>query len=81
MKKKILCMTITLLLTLTAVGPVPALAAEDSLERLPVENVQANTISPRADHYVVYYRTVNGVLQYRIWNATDAVWATEWKNV
>lgn len=79
MKKKFMCMLLTCLLTLALVGPVSALAAEEAPS---VANEQSDsTIQTRADKYEYYYRIYNGVPQYRIWNATDAVWVTDWINL
>lgn len=39
------------------------------------------TPMPRADKYLYYYRIYNGVYQYRIWNATDGYWVTDWISV
>lgn len=76
MRKKIMCMLLACLLTMTIVGPVSALAAE---EASPEVNAQSETtVTTRADKYLYYYRIYNGVPQYRIWNATDRVWVTDW---
>ena len=78
MKKKFLCMFITCLLTMALVGPISAFAAE---EVSPKESGQSTSEPvPMADKYITYYRVYNGVPQYRIWNATDRVWVTEWRN-
>ncbi len=79
MKKKITCLLLTLLMTMALVGPVSALAAEDGYS---VEKGQSEaTPMPRADKYIYYYRIIDGVYQYRIWNATDRVWVTDWITV
>lgn len=79
MRKKIMCMFLTCLLTMALVGPVSALAAE---EASPMEKGQSEiTPMPRADKYLYYYRIHNGVYQYRIWNATDGYWVTDWISV
>ena len=74
-----MCMLLTCLMTLALVGPVSALAAEDGY---PADKGQTEvTPMPRADKYYYYYRIYNGVYQYRIWNATDRVWVTDWISV
>lgn len=79
MKKKIVCLLLTLLMTMALVGPVSALAAE---EASPMEKGSSEAIPmPRADKYIYYYRIIDGVYQYRIWNATDRVWVTDWITV
>lgn len=65
---------LTLFLTLTFVGPAPAFAAD--VEVPPTHSSEESIL--RSGEYVTYYRTHNGVLQYRIWNAVDKVWVTPW---
>lgn len=65
MKKKVIMTMLTAALTLSLVGPVTTLAAETSLPEVSV--TQADESSPlRADEYITYYRTYNGIRQYRI---------------
>lgn len=79
MRKKIMCLLLTLLMTMALVGPVSALAAADGY---PVGKSQSEaTPMPRADQYIYYYRIIDGVYQYRIWNATDGYWVTDWITV
>lgn len=41
-----------------------------------------STVEPKADNIVVKYRTVNGVRQYRRWNATKGRWVDpDWINM
>ncbi|MCI6990671.1 MAG: hypothetical protein MR910_04490 [Clostridiales bacterium] len=79
MKKKIFCMLLACLMTMTLVGPISAFAVEavDPVGKGQSEDVPV----PMADHYITYYRVYNGVPQYRIWNATDGYWVTEWRNM
>ena len=43
---------------------------------------EIETISPLADTYVYKYRRLNGVLQKRLWNDSQKVWAEPyWHNV
>lgn len=79
MRKKIMCLLLTLLMTMALVGPVSALAAEAAspMEKGPSEAIPM----PRADQYIYYYRIIDGVYQYRIWNATDGYWVTDWITV
>lgn len=76
MKKKAFLTTVTLLLTLAFIGPAPALASDVSTQ----STQSGETSILRADEYITYYRTYNGVCQYRVWNATDGVWVTPWIN-
>ena len=77
MKKRVLLTTLAILLALTSVGSVSALAAEVAL---PETSTQAGETILRADEFITYYRTYNGIHQYRIWNATRAVWVIPWTN-
>lgn len=74
MKRKTFLMMLTFLLTLTFVGPVPAFAAD--VEVPPTQSSEESIL--RSDEYVTYYRTHNGVRQYRVWNITAGVWVTPW---
>ncbi len=71
MKKKVLLAILTFLLTVTLVGPVSAYAVE-------VNNQPSEQSDSRATEYVTYYKTVDGVCYYRIWNATYGRWETPW---
>ena len=71
MKKKFLLIMLTLMLTLSCVGTIPAFAAN--------LNAQSNSSStPLADEFIYYFKTVDGKKYYRIWNATDLRWETPW---
>jgi hypothetical protein len=60
-------------------GAIPTIAAEIPVK--PVVGIEQYDMEPRADVLLTYWRTVNGVLQFRIWNATRGRWETEWTNV
>ena len=77
MKKKFLMKALSVFLTLAFIGPAPALAAEVTQTE---PSTQTSDISARVAEFITYYRTYNGVRQYRIWNATKAVWVTPWMN-
>lgn len=66
-----------LLLTLVFTGLTPAFAAEASVP-VEVEVTAAGEIVPFADEWITYYRTYNGIKQYRIWNATWGYWMNDW---
>lgn len=74
MKKRYFLTVFSLLLILTFLGPIPAFAANNFL----YSSQSSEALPLRADEYITYYRIYNGVRQYRIWNATDAVWVTPW---
>jgi len=38
-------------------------------------------MEPRNEQTQIYFRTFNGVLQFRVWGVTSARWLTEWANV
>ena len=56
----------------TVLAYAPVVATEDS-EKIGIE--------PHADVLQTHFRTLNGVLQFRIWNATRARWENSWTNV
>lgn len=59
-------------------GAVPVFANTNTYKA-----VEANGIidfEPLADVHGVYWRSVNGVLQFRIWNYTRGRWETPWTN-
>jgi O-antigen/teichoic acid export membrane protein len=64
----------------------PAFAAVDPPE-LPQEAASTQEVSSTqgvivlSDQFVTYFRTYNGVKQYRIWNITQGIWVTDWTNV
>lgn len=71
MKKKILLMILTLMLTVACIGSIPAFAAEPTAQ----PSSQSSTL---ADKFIYYYRLIDGKKYYRIWNATDLRWETPW---
>ena len=77
MKKKLSKILVATLLICSVVGITPALAT--SVVAAP-EAVDDGIVTPMADEFETVYRTYNGVLQYRIWNATQGYWVTPWIN-
>lgn len=59
---------------------VPAFAAETTTQLPPevTSSTQDVTPTPYAEQFETYYRTVNGVMQYRIWNITKGYWVNDW---
>lgn len=74
--------TRTLLAGLLLVGTltVPTFAFTTS-SQLSVEEPLAQNAVVYADEFTIYYRTYNGINQYRVWNITKSVWVTPWTNV
>lgn len=70
----------TLLAGVLLVGSLtaPVFAAAPPL--LPQEAPSTQDIVLRAEQFTTYYRTYNGVAQYRIWNITKGVWVNDWTN-
>lgn len=79
--KKILSKTLiaTLLIGSMAGITTPAMATSvvPNSEIAVIENGEV-IVAPCADEYETYYRTLNGDMQYRIWNATQGYWVNEW---
>ena len=79
MKKRLSRSIIALLLVANVVGSMQAFAAAP-ITNLPCECVQSAGISSRAEECTYYYRTHNGVKQYRIWSNTECEWKIPWTN-
>lgn len=58
-------------------GSVPVLANTQTVVAT-AEDSEKNSIAPFADVLHTHFRTVNGILQYRIWNATRFRWENDW---
>lgn len=71
MKKKLLLVMLTFLLTLACIAPMPAFAVQGSNQ----PDAQSSVLS---DEFIYYYRLIDGKKYYRIWNATDLRWETPW---
>ena len=78
MKKKLSKILVATLLFGSIAGATPAMAT--SIPETPVLAAGDGIVTPMADEFITYYRTVNGVNQYRIWNATRGYWVNEWTN-
>ena len=78
MKKKLSKILVAALLIGSMVGITPALAT--SVAEPPASASGDGIVTPMADQFETYYRTVDGVLQYRIWNATQGYWIMPWTN-
>ena len=84
MKKRLLMFLLACLILLSLV--VPAMAV-DALSVFPTvmsehELMQQASIEmePRNEYTRIYWRTFNGVLQFRVWGITSGRWLTEWTN-
>lgn len=76
MKKKLSKILIATMVFACMAGLTPAMAASPA----PVFETGDGIVTPCADEFIYYYRTVNGVNQYRIWNATRGEWVIPWTN-
>lgn len=43
-----------------------------------VSTYSSGTITPFADEFETYWKTINGKLYYRIWNGTQGKWVNDW---
>ncbi len=75
MKIPFFCLTcMSLMLTVT-----PPLYVQPVFYANSVQLSQDDSVSPtRAEETKWYYRTVNGVLQKRLWSVTYGRWLTDW---
>ena len=60
-------------------GTIPAMAAPAPV--IPLENNSYVGIEPFADVLQTVFGRIDGVLYYRIWNATRGRWETDWRRV
>ena len=77
MKKKLVVFLSVGLMVLSFA--IPAMASEIAVKE-PVQTYEAteHEIAPRSEMTRVYWRTYNGVLQFRIWGMTSGRWLTDW---
>lgn len=85
MKKRLLVCVLMIVMLFSMA--VPAMAA--SQQAIPTTAVTANVydlsagyavITPFSEQTRIYWRTVNGVLQFRVWGITSGRWITDWAN-
>lgn len=69
------CMIFALIITLFMFLPVQASNAHSTH---PGANSNIESISPRVEQTVWYYRTRNGVRERRLWSLTYGKWLTNW---
>lgn len=78
MKKRFV---VFLLISMIALSfTVPAIAME-VVETEPVNAVVEQEVIPRTEVTQFYWRTYNGVLQWRVWGLTSGRWLTEWTDL
>ena len=86
MKKRLLVCVLAVVMLFSMA--VPAMAATQ--QAVPVSIVMTNghdlsagyeVISPFSEVTQIYFRTWNGVLQFRVWGVTSGQWLTPWTNV
>ena len=73
-KKLMICGMIAISTMMAGSGT--AVAAAEPVKVL--ESNEMTEIEARADILELHFRTVNGVLQYRIWNRTRGRWENDW---
>ena len=79
MKLKRLLVAGLVAFSILGAGAVPAMAAPASV--IPVESSSYVGIEPYADVHQTVFARFDGVLYYRIWNATRGRWETDWRRV
>ena len=80
MKKRLTKVLVATLLIGSVAGITPAMATNVAPASTPLIETGDGTVTPMADQFQTYYRTLNGVLQYRVWNLTQGYWVNEWTN-
>ena len=79
MKKKLL---VCLLVSVMALSfAVPAMAATITEPESVNAVVDYEGIAPRNEMTRFYWRTYNGILQFRVWSITNGRWINDWTNV
>jgi hypothetical protein len=75
MKKMFMSFFLPVVVLLSITVPVTAMATETIV----AESIVAEQeIIPFTEMTRVYWRTYNGVLQWRVWSITNGRWMTEW---
>jgi len=57
---------------------VTAMASEAAVIAEPINLVETQDITPLVEQTQIFWRTYNGVLQWRVWSLTWGVWLTDW---
>ena len=80
MKKFLKRLLITAIIAFTVIGggAIPVVAGTYTAPQVKNDYIG---VKPFADVLQTHFRWLNGVLQYRIWNATRGRWENEWTNV
>jgi len=79
MNKKLSKILVASLLAGSLAGITPAMATSVvPVAETPLVEIGAVIVTPMADQFETYYRTLNGVWQYRIWNLTQGYWVNDW---
>jgi len=74
MKRRILICLLAGLMLLSLAPPAMAYSAELDVSSAYVE------IAPLTEYTRIYWRNLNGVLQFRVWGITSGRWITDWIN-
>lgn len=81
MKVKLKKLLITGLVAFSIVGTGTVTAMAAPVPVMPVEGSNYIGIEPFADQFQTVFATIDGVLHYRVWNATRGRWETGWRPV
>ena len=78
MKKRLLvCLFACMMISSFA---IPVMASEVATAKPIIAEMEVE-ISPFNEQTRIYFRTYNGVLQFRVWSITNGRWITDWANV
>jgi len=76
MKKKFLICLLVSVMALSFAVPTMAVAAPEPINAV----VEYEGIAPLNEMTRIYWRTYNGILQFRVWSITNGRWLTNWTN-
>ena len=86
MKKKLFVCVLAVVMLFSMA--VPAMAVPQQAMPVPIAVANGHdlsdgyaVISPFSELTQIYWRTVNGQLQFRVWGITSGRWLTPWTNV
>ena len=78
MKKRFLACLLAFVVTFLL--SVPALAAVPSVEQ-EEDGGAVSVVTEEIEETQIFWRTMNGQLQYRVWSLTYGYWKTDWINM
>jgi hypothetical protein len=78
MKKRLVTFLFVIMVAFSFTVPVMAV---DAVFAEPVSATGEQGITPATEMTRMFFRTVDGQLQWRLWSLTNGRWLTDWANV